>query len=226
MSEKKPFWQKKCKCSMCNYEFNAIKIFSNVTVVKDRDVFMRASYQGVDPNFYYLVTCPNCYFTSFESDFESLGKKMNTEDRKDFNKALKNAKKILNLNLGEERNMDDAIDYHSLAALTYFFYKDSFKIAQIFLKMGWFYLDKGDKMKAAIAYSKSLRNFEDAFENSREGIPQDAVMFFMASLNIQLNHFKDGFIWLERIVSKYRNSGSYYYQAARKLWDEFRKNSK
>lgn len=224
MTNKSPFWQKKFKCSMCGSEFNAMRVFSNVTVVKDRDLFMRAKYQGIDPNFYYLVSCPDCYFTSFESDFESIGSKIDSENLAMFRKALKNANKILTLNLGEERNLNDAIDSHSLAALTYFFYKDAFKIAQIFLKMGWFYLDKGLTDKAAIAYSKALRNFEYAYENYEKDIPQDAIMFFIASINIQLNHFSDGFRWLERIVAKYRNSNSYYYQAARKLWEEFRKS--
>jgi uncharacterized protein (DUF2225 family) len=219
---KKKFWYKKMTCPLCESEFESVRVFSNAISVKKRDIFLRPTYQDVDPDRYSLVTCPECYFTAFESDFDKILDTMPFVRLDMLRNSLARAKQNLTLNLGEDRTIEDSHNIQILGILTYIQADMPFKTAQLFLKMGWYYMDKNDLENAAISYSKALKQFERAYAEDKKGEHSDGIMFYMSSLNIQLNQFKEGFKWLERLIKEYRGSNSHYIKAAQELWEEVR----
>lgn len=221
---KKVFWYKSFTCPLCGEEFESVRIFSNAISIKERNMYLRPTYRGVNPDWYSLVTCPSCYFSAFESDFETILDKMKFESLENLRKTLGRARQNLSPELGEDRTLEDAHVLDILGLLTYMNAESSYKMAQILLKMGWYYLDKEDMENAAITYSKALRRFEKSFEEDKKGEHSDGIMFYIASLNIQLNHIKDGFKWLEKLLRDYRGSNSHYIKAGQKLWEDIRGN--
>jgi uncharacterized protein (DUF2225 family) len=221
---KKVFWYKAFTCPLCGEEFEAVRVFSNAISIKERDTYLRPTYNGVNPDWYNLVTCPGCYFSAFENDFESILDKMDFDNLEKLRTALAKAKVNLSPELGEDRNVEDAHSIDILGLLTYMQADIAFKMAQILLKMGWYYLDRKDMENAAISYSKALRQFERSFGEDKKGEHSDAIMFYIASLNIQLNHTRDGFKWLEKLVRDYRGTNSHFIKAGQKLWEDIRGN--
>lgn len=221
---KKVFWYKDFTCPLCGEEFESVRIFSNAISIKERNTYLRPTYKGVNPDWYYLVTCSSCFFSAFENDFEGIIDRMSFENLEHLRKTLGRAKKNLFPEFGDNRTVEDAHIFDILGLLTYMQAGPSFKTAQILLKMGWYYLDRGDMENAAITYSKALRQFEKSFEEDKKGEHSDGIMFYIASLNIQLNHVKDGFKWLEKLLRDYRGSNSHYTKAGQKLWEDIRGN--
>ncbi|HOO32449.1 MAG TPA: DUF2225 domain-containing protein [Thermotogota bacterium] len=221
---KKVFWYKSFTCPLCGEEFETVRVFSSAIAIKERDVFLRPTYRGVNPDWYNLVTCPSCYFSAFENDFETILARMNFKALEDLRRSLERARKNLSPELGEDRNAEDAHIIDVLGLLTYMKVDMAFKMAQILLKMGWYYLDKKDMENAAITYSKALKQFERSFGEDKKGQHSDAIMFYIASLNIQLNHTREGFKWLEKLVRDYRGTNSHFIKAGQKLWEDIRGN--
>jgi len=219
---KKKFWYKKMTCPLCETEFEAVRVFSNAISFEKRDIFLRPTYKDVNPDWYALVTCPECYFTAYESDFEKVLDKMAYDNLEILRKSLVRAKNNLNINLEQERNLEDVHSIQILGMLTYLQADMPFKTAQLFLRMGWYYIDKKDLENAAISFSKSLKQFERAYAEDKKGQHTDGIMFYMSSLNIQLNQIKEGFKWLERLMKEYRGTNSHYLKAAQELWEEVR----
>ncbi len=219
---KKKFWYKKMTCPLCEAEFEALRVFSNAISVDKRDIFLRPTYKDVNPEWYALITCPDCYFTAYESDFDKILDKIPYDRLEILRKSLLRAKNNLSINLEEDRTQEDTHNIQILGLLTYIQADLPFKTAQLFLKMGWYYMDKKDLENAAVSYSKSLKQFERAYAEDKKGEHSDGIMFYMSSLNIQLNQIKEGFKWLEKLMKEYRGSNSHYIKAAQELWEEVR----
>ncbi len=224
MMAKKTFWYKEFNCPVCEQEFEAVRVFSNAVSIDKRDLYLRPTYKGVDPDKFYLITCPYCYYTAFESDFDNLPGNLSLDKLNSLKKSLERAMKSLNPELGEERTARDAHEINVLGVLTYVHADIPYKLAQIFLRMSWFYIDQGDKENAAISMSKALKQFQRAFEDDKKGLHTDGIIFFLAALNIQLNHIKEGFRWLEKLLKEYRGTGSHYEKAGKTLWEEVRES--
>lgn len=219
---KKKFWYKKMKCSLCEAEFESVRVFSNAISLTKRDIFLRPTYQDVNPDWFSLITCPECYFTAYESDFDKILNNMSYDKLEVLRKSLLRAKQNFHVNSEPDRTLEDAHHIEILGLLTYLQADLPFKTAQLFLKMGWYYVDKNDLENAAISYSKSLKQFERAYSEDKKGQYSDGIMFYMSTLNIQLNQVKEGFKWLERLLKEYRGSNSHYVKAAKELWEEVR----
>src|SRR6056297_1210873 len=219
---KKKFWYKKMTCPLCETEFEAVRVFSNAISVEKRDLFLRPTYKDVNPDWYALITCPECLFTAYESDFNHVLDTMPYDGLDILSKSLSRAKHNLTVNLEEERTPEEVHNLEILGLLTYLQADMPFKTAQLFLKMGWYYMDINDLENAAISYSKALKQFERAYAEDKKGQHSDGIMFYLSSLNIQLNQMKEGFKWLERLLKEYRGSNSHYIKAAQELWEEVR----
>lgn len=219
---KKVFWRKAFDCPLCEQSFEAVRVFSNAIAVKSRDYYLKTIYEGANPNFYNILVCPFCFYAAYESDFENLLGKMDYDDVSLLKNALVKAKLELDIELNEERELTDAINIHTLAAITYTCSHDYYKLAQIYLKMSWFYEDKNEREKSQIAGAKALELFQQAFEKTQNKIELDATLFFIGSLHIKFRHYREGGKWLERLIKQYRGQNSPYLNPAKQLWEEMR----
>ena len=220
--EKKVYWQKQYRCGLCGSDFRALRIFDQAIRLKQRDLFLRATYDYPDPQYYAIIVCPHCYYSAFDKDFESVPNKLDSQQTFQLQQALKKAKESISLNLTEERALKEIIDLYSLAVVTYLIAEEPYKMAQLYMKLGWFYLDDHNREKAAIAFSKSYRHFLETYERGRISGEADGILFCLASIQIILNNVSEGFRWLERLTQDYKNTNSPYLAAGKALWEEFR----
>lgn len=219
---KKVFWQKNFHCGICGENFRTIRIFDNAIRLKNRDLFLRTAYEFPNPQYFSLIVCPKCYFTSYEKDYESLPASLVGDQLFQLQQALKKGRETITLNLGEDRELKDAIDIYSLGIITYMTVHDVYKLAQLYLKLGWLYLDDNNREKAAIALSKAQVYFLETYEYANIPGEADGILFFIASIQLLLNNTSEGFRWLERLIKEFRNSNSPYLVAGKALWEEYR----
>lgn len=116
-------------------------IFDHAIRVKQRDLFLHATYEFPNPQHYAIIACPDCYYSAYDKDFEALPDKLNSQQIFQLQQALKKGKDTFHLNLSKERALQEVIDLYNLAVLTHLIAEDSYKMAQLYMKLGWFYLD-------------------------------------------------------------------------------------
>jgi len=220
--DRKVFWQKHYRCGLCGADFRSLRVFDHAIRVKQRDLFLRTTYEFPDPQHYAVIACPYCYYSAYDKDFEALPDKLNSQQVFQLQQALKKGKDTFHLNLSKERALQEVIDLYSLAVLTYLIAEDSYKMAQLYMKLGWFYLDDQNRENAAIAFSKSYQQFFETYERGRIPGEADGILFCLASIQILLNNVSEGFRWLERLNQEYKNSNSPYLTAGKALWASFR----
>ncbi len=220
--EKKVFWQKQYRCGLCGAEFRALRIFDKAIRLKQRDLFLRAIYDYPDPQHYAIIVCPECFYSAFDKDYAAMPEKLNAQRTFQLQNALKKAKESLHLSLAEDRTLKEVIDIYSLAVVTYRIAEEPFKMAQLYLKLGWFYLEDNNRDKAAIALSKSYGYFLETYERGRVSEEADGILFCLASIQIFLKNVSEGFRWLERLTQDYKNTNSPYLTAGKALWEDFR----
>jgi uncharacterized protein (DUF2225 family) len=221
--EKKVFWHKTYHCGLCGTKFSALKIFDQAVRLKSRDIYLRPVYEYPNPQYFALIVCPECYYTAFDKDFGTLPETLSIDTMNQLKLALKKGRETMELSLGETRNIKEVIDIYSLGILTYMTIRDTYKIAQLYLKLGWFYLEEANREKAAIALSKAASYFLEAYQYGNNMAEADGILFFLASIQLMLNNAMEGFRWLEKLIKEYKGTGSPYYIAAKALWEESRK---
>ncbi len=216
------FWYKEFACQLCGNDFSYPRIFSDAIMVESRDEDLKPNFKGVNALYYQVITCPNCYLTLFERDFGTL----NIPDEKidKVKRVLENAKKEFGkLNLGEDRELDDAIKLFSIAAAVYTVMDHSRGAAEAYLKLAWLYREKGMDKEEKVALAKSLKFFEKHFKeeitNERE---EPMILFYLGELNKLLGNKREAVKWFSILVNKYRGVPSPYIKAAQERWQEVR----
>ena len=218
------FWEKDFECQFCGNSFSQVRVFSSAIMVESRDEDLKPNYRGVNALYYQLVTCPECYLTIFERDF---GKLVIPDDKKDkVELVLKNAKKQFGeLNLGNERTVDDAIKQFSIAAAIYTVISHKRDAAEAYLKLAWLFREKGDKKQELIALGKALKLFEDYY---RGDIVKDEeepmILFYLGEINKLLGNRREAVRWFSILSNKYRGASSLFVKAGKERWQEIRGN--
>ncbi len=212
------FWKKKIFCPLCKIEFESLRIFSESVKIKARDYDLKPSFEGINAIFFQLVTCPRCYLTMYEEDFE----KGIPEDKvKELILVLNNARKKFSINLGEDKKIDDAISQHYIAAAVYTVLGNRRKLAEVYLKLAWLLREKGNNEEELIALAKALKNFEEYYKyemiEEREG---PMILFYMAVINQRFGNRKEASKWFSELFRRYGNTNSYYVKVGKERWQD------
>lgn len=217
------FWKKKIFCPFCKTEFESVRVFSESVKIKSRDYDLKPIFEGVNIIFFQLVTCPYCYLTMYESDFE---KEIPEDKVEKLSVVLKNAKKKFPINLGENKTIDDAINQHYIAAAVYMVLENKRKLAEVYLKLAWLLREKREEEKELIALAKALKNFEDYYKyemvEEKEG---PMILFYMAVINQRFGNRKEAGKWFNELFKRYGNTNSYYVKVGKERWQDLRSSS-
>lgn len=209
------FWTKRVKCPLCSTEFEQVKVFNEVIRIETYDTDLKPKFVGINPLFYSLVTCNNCFYTAFEDDFDSIVSQIKPDQLTKLKKVLSIAKKRLNIDLSENRSIDDAIKIHSLAILTYTIADFKNKLAEIYLRLAWFYRDKGEREKEAVALTKALINLEEVFEKGKEITAEDRINYLIGEIYLRLGKFDKARYWFSKLLGNRSFQNSKYFKMAR-----------
>ncbi len=216
------FWYKEFVCQLCGNRFNYPRVFSDAISVESRDEDLKPNFRGVNALYHQVVTCPECYLTLFERDFGTLSIPEEKMDK--VKRVLENAKREFGeLNLGEDKNVDDAIKLFSIAAAVYTVMNHKRGAAEAYLKLAWLYREKGQEKEEKIALAKALKFFEAHFKeditNEKE---EPMILFYLGELNKLLGSRKEAVKWFSILANKYRGVPSPYVKAAQERWQEVR----
>ena len=209
----KEFWSKRIKCPLCATEFKHVSIFSDAVRIESRETDLKPNFSGVNPLFYSLITCSNCYYTAFEDDFDKLLLNLNPDKILKLKRILTIAKKRFKINLSENRDIDDAIKIHSLAIITYTIADMKNKLAEIYLRLAWFYRDKGNKENELIALSKALISLEEVYEKGNQK-NEDRVIYLIGELYLRLGKVDKARSWFSKLIENKSFKNSVYFKMA------------
>jgi len=214
------FWRKKIFCPLCRMEFESVRVFSESVRIKSRDYDLKPVFEGVNAIFFQLVTCPHCYLTMYEDDFE---KEIPEDKIKELVMVLKNAKKKFSINLGENKAINDAINQHYIAAAVYTVLENRRKLAEVYLKLAWLLREKGKIEEELIALAMALKNFEEYYKyemiEEKEG---PMILFYMAVINQRFGNKKEAGKWFSELFRRYGNTNSYYVKVGKERWQDLR----
>ncbi|WXR61638.1 DUF2225 domain-containing protein [Peptostreptococcaceae bacterium AGR-M142] len=212
-------------CPACKQNFMTKIMRKSSSMVVKRDLDFCNHYKGENPYFYGIWICPFCGYAATEGRFLKLKKE----------KVVIIREKITSLwfqrNYGGKRELDDAISIYKLALyqgkiLNY----ESSYLANLALKLAWFYRYKGIEKKEMEFTKHALELYTNAFSNEKfpiTGMNPPVLAYILGVLNFKFKDYRLAIKWLEKSV----NDPESYKQVhivkmARNLWqdisDEYR----
>lgn len=212
------FWEQEFNCPVCGKRFQSVRLFSDAIRIKDRDSDLKPTYDGVNALLFQPVTCPECLYTAFESDFEmSLGQKQKEMLTKLFGKL----KVMLSVNLSKDRDLKDGASLFTIAAAVYTILERHLRAAEAYLKLAWIFRDLNNHEEEMKALTGALKHFMESYTKEELSDEQQImVLFYLGELNARLSNKKEAVRWFSTLIQKFGNSSSMYVKLARKEWQE------
>ncbi|KAF2959932.1 MULTISPECIES: DUF2225 domain-containing protein [unclassified Thermotoga] len=215
------FWEKEFTCPFCGTKFKKKMVFFDSIKIKARDIDLKPVFEDVNPMFYEVVTCPNCYFSAFDKDFETITIKGEETERK-LKELLEEAQRKVELKNME--NHTEAIKRYALSGIVYSVLNQRKKVAISYLKIAWLFRELGKAEEEKRYLERALKEFEshykyDYYEESDEPM----ILFYLGVLNQILGKRKEAARWYELLLRKY-DSKSLYAKVGRERWLELRRS--
>ncbi|MGJ8455269.1 DUF2225 domain-containing protein [Pseudothermotoga sp. U03pept] len=212
------FWEQEFKCPVCSKKFHTLRLFSNAIKIRDRDSDMKPTYDGVNALLFQLVTCPECFYTTFEGDFENP---VPPEKQKMVSELCERLKKMISVDLSENRTLKDGASLFTVAAAIYALLGKHLKAAEAYLKLAWLLRDLNNSEEEKKALSGALKHFTESYMNEELSEQQQImVIFYLGELNARLSNKSEAIKWFSTLIQKFSSSNSAYVKLARKEWQE------
>lgn len=195
-------------------------VFFDAVKIKSRDIDLKPIFEDVNPMLYEVVTCPNCYFSAFDRDFETI-KIKGEETEKKLKKLLEEARKKIKIK--DEETPTEAIKRYALSGIVYSVLNQRKKVAISYLKIAWIFREMGKPEDEKRYLERALREFENHFKyDSYEESDEPMILFYLGVLNQILGNRKEAARWYERLLGKHRDS--LYAKVGRERWQDLRRS--
>ena len=152
-------------CPHCGNKFKADKILTSKLIpVRDMSEEMRYDlrvyYRDFEAEWYEIVTCPHCYFSSFENYF----KDSNSLYRSRYESKLASLCDSIALDFTRERDLDFVFAQHYLALACARGINDRRQIeARVWMNLIRLYKDAGEEALAKIAEQKTVDAYQTVY---------------------------------------------------------------
>ncbi len=189
--------EKAYDCPVCHFQFKAKKVKGSKLVVERTDPDMRIHYQGVEPLYYDVVTCPHCLFSALVEQFDAPDMV-----RADLRPMLQAYQPDVAVKTGIELDTFSVFAGYYLALLCApkCFQAHHLATAKLWLKLSRVYQDCGDGAMELATAQKALDEYLYVYMNERNTPEQDQQLcVIMGELYI-----KQGDL---------RNARDYYFKA-------------
>ena len=153
-------------CPHCGKHFNSTKILlSQLVPIRNEEeehrYDLRVTYRGFETEWYEIITCPHCYFSSFDTFFDnrrSIYKSRCTQKLEEF-------KNSITLNFRRERDLDFVFAQHYMAIICAPAFQDSRQIiARVWMNLVRLYQDAGEKELAKLAEEKTVQAYDVVYK--------------------------------------------------------------
>ncbi|MFH1450295.1 MAG: DUF2225 domain-containing protein [bacterium] len=194
-----PFWTKEIECPICKNNFNAFMVRIEKIKLKSRDSDLMGRYEEINPNWYDVWVCPQCFYASFRLDFSKLTPKTIELLRESFPERKVLAK---GSDFKKERNSYLALISYQLGASCYLLRKNcSDKVASLFTKAAWlarenksYSLEKSFLEKAVKFYKKSYQ------EEDSSSVDQIMVAYLTGEMERRLGNYEESLKYLTLVI--------------------------
>ena len=162
----KLMYRKDYTCPFCKKLFNGIKVFhSKLYESQPMRYDLRKYYRDFNVEWYDVITCPYCYFSTFYTYYADPKPVMKQKIEAD----LINARKMVALNFEEDRNIDFVFTSHYLALICSSGYLSTHKQlkAKLWANLSWLYEDAGDEEMARFAASGAADAYRTIYMEER-----------------------------------------------------------
>ena len=152
-------------CPHCQQKFQSFRIqVSKLIPIRyeeeERRYDLRVRYDDFEMEWHEIVTCPSCYFSSFDSYF----RENKSLYRSRYEKKLASLRDYVAIDFQAERDLDAAFAQHYLAMLCAAGFTDSRQItARVWMNLVRLYQDAGEPELAAIAEQNALDAYEKVY---------------------------------------------------------------
>lgn len=187
-------------CPHCGQSFDSVTPLTSKLVTKgELACDMRKNYQSFDILWYEIVTCPHCYFSSFESGFETshrLKKEM-------FADELELVKRNLALEFKEPRTLDQVFASHYLALICSSGFESKKQIdSKLWLSLSWLYSDVRDLQMEGFATQKALE-FTNLYYSETELSAEatQTVLMILGTLARKTQNYNDAMLYLSKAMA-------------------------
>ncbi len=212
------FWEQEFKCPICGKVFHSVRVFSDAIKIKERDSDLKPTYDGVNVMLFQPVTCPECFYTAFENDFEIS---FSQRQKEMLVKLCEKLKSMLSINLSKDRNLKDGVSIFTITAAVYTILEKHLRAAEAYLKLAWIFRDLKNHDEEAKALSSALKHFMESYTKEELSNDQQVmVLFYLGELNARLSNKKEAVRWFSTLIQKFGNNNSVYVKLARKEWQE------
>lgn len=155
-------YEKMVNCPVCGTNFQTLNIFDYKLTLLKQDPDLRMHYEKVEPIYYDVWACPECFYANFKKDFIPT---IDSEAKKHLLKASSEKRKPEDPNvLREPGSMEYALCVHQLAlSCLETVEAEEMKTGNVWLRLAWIYDDRNEKEQAQQARKEALQRFLNAY---------------------------------------------------------------
>ena len=184
---KKFLFEKEYSCPACEKKFKGSYVFYSKLIGGKKPDFarydLRTFYQDFEAEWYEMVTCPHCYFSTladifteskFEGDKYQYGSRVKASN---YEETLVWAYMEMDLDFSVERDLNFVIAQHYMGLVCARGFTEHRKIfAHIWSNLSWLYRSIGDDELAKQAESRAKDSYIDVYMNCRLTQKQEQIV--------------------------------------------------
>lgn len=195
---KKLVFEKEYSCPCCGTQFQDYRVFASKLITeKPLRYDLRQYHKDFQLEWYDIVTCRTCYFSTFSNLFL---------EPKNFSKSmivgkLKEAQNECKLDFDKERDIEFVIASHYLALISAPAFLTHLQIkARIWSNLSWLYEDTADEAIAKLAALQAAEAYEKLFTETKLGTSQEQyISLAVAGMLYRAGELKDIRRWLLQV---------------------------
>jgi uncharacterized protein len=199
-----PVWLKEVECKACGAKFKSQRVRSGSIRAVSVDTDFGKKYEGINPVYYAITTCPQCNYSARNDDFEKQALEYHPEIVK-IALAIKGSNKNHVFPETERLSPEDAVKKHLLAISFYKHFKpeNPLTIAGLYMHISWIYRENNltDKeteyMKLAQEYY--IKTYEKGTQIP-EKIGEPGIAYLIGEIYRKQGNFNEAVQWFSRTV--------------------------
>lgn len=202
-------------CPMCRNVFRYMTARDHMLKPSHIDKDFRVHYKNAEPVYYEIVTCPQCWYSTFGASFEKgIASRVHH-----FKEAVEKYKAEKVINVAENKNISDIFaSYYLALECANSFMQSEMIISKIWLRLSWLYHDCGDSEMEQYASEQACRAYKEAYSNMDLNTKQlDQVCLIIGELCLKLGDIKTAREFFFQVKKNRSEYHSYIAQAEDRL---------
>ncbi len=167
----------KTTCPLCGHTFDTLTVFESRLKRLKTDPDQRVRYQDIEPLYYEIITCPNCFLSAASGKFEEVEKRVSNQ----IMQKVGPYKLEMYIRTGKDRDTFTVFAIFFLALLCAPAIYDDYQLttASLWLKISRLYQDVGDDQLFLFATQKALDDYIFCYERLHINEKQSQQVCYM-----------------------------------------------